>query len=1062
MTSASEPMESEPLEPKQQSLARSSALMASGTLVSRMLGFVRTAMLVAAIGSVAGVISAFEVANTLPTMVYNLIAAGVLDAVLVPQIVKALKTRSGSAYVSKLLTAVGSLLFVLTLLAMVATPLLISLFAPKLTLDQRELAITFALFCVPQIFFYGLYNLFGEVLNARGVFGPYMWAPVVNNLISIASLAAFISIWGVSGQMSSIEDFTMDKTIVLCGFATLGIVCQALVLIFPVKKSGVKLSLDFKLRGTSFGSVPKVAMWTFATLMVSQLGVWSTSNLATRADGWSETTKIATAGIKAYNNGFMLFMVPQGLITVTIVTAIFTRLASHAAQRDMDAVAGHFYRGVQLVVMLCMVFVAILMVTASPMSQMTMPTLGSENAALFGAVLVALAMGLPSTGITMMSQRVFFALEDAKPVFLMGIIPTIAQLIVGWAIYFAMDAHWWTIGAAIGETTARVIQGFIAFWMVSRIVPQVDFKRLVGMYGKYFVGFVVSGLVGWGVMHLLGPAPLDSSSIGTRFVGAGLRVAIVSLFILAVYFGVLRFTDPAGFQTIVTQVKRRLGRGFAAATASDQTDAADAESAVLDQDEDRLLTEEANALATRGLALPGSIEVSEALAGERDSGDFSSSETNRQWSDTAPSWDQIFEGESPAVVFGRSGAAHDPSATGSLPILTDAMLAMASAPSESDLARWLNEELDDPGPAHGNWKSLPKPPVESSSEIESSSPVEGGDSDIVAGAITAAAVAAAAELSQFPEHEPPGVPGVPGPAADSFDGGVPAAKEPEVGPVSDGQDDSAGRLEQMRTAPSSVPVVVHSPAVLPPPPAPRRTVAGMSSSPSGAPLDPEAMVAGLGTTNRKGKPRGRFNPTIPTLIIGLLVVGGGLYYSANHLFPPSADLPSSGAIQSSQSEQSKAPVTPADPNAGLAKVVPTIVGTTVLSWDNDDGDHPELATALIDSDPATVWRSRYFETPGGYESSAPIMLVFNLQETAIVHQININAIATGGKVTVVDTSGPDPRAGAVLGTGSFNGGDTKIVVEKPTPVSSIGLIINSLPVDDEGRNRAKIAYVSVE
>ena len=182
---------------KGSSLLRASALMASGTMVSRVLGFARNAMLLAALGSAGGAVSAaFQTANTLPNTVFNLLASGVFDAVLVPQIVRALKRESGDTYVNRLITLAGTILFGVTVLAMIAAPLLIIIMAPGFDAEIRGLAIAFALLCIPQIFFYGLYNLLGELLNARGVFGPYMWAPVLNNVIGIGGLAAFLGIWG--------------------------------------------------------------------------------------------------------------------------------------------------------------------------------------------------------------------------------------------------------------------------------------------------------------------------------------------------------------------------------------------------------------------------------------------------------------------------------------------------------------------------------------------------------------------------------------------------------------------------------------------------------------------------------------------------------------------------------------------------------------------------------------------------------------------------------------------------------------------------------------------------
>ena len=271
------------------SILRASALMASGTMVSRILGFIRNAMLIAAVGATAGGVgAAFQTANTLPNTVFNLLASGIFDAVLVPQIVGAIKRRhDGDTYVNRLLTLAGTLLFLVTFATMVLAPVLVMITAAGYTEDIRNLAILFALLCLPQLFFYGLYNLLGELLNAREIFGPYMWAPVVNNVVGIAGLGVFLAIWGGApdGGIPA-GDLTGAQFWVLAGSATLGVICQALCLLWPMRRAGVSFKPDFHFRGTSFGSMPRVAGWTFATLGVSQVGVLSTNNLAAMADGF--------------------------------------------------------------------------------------------------------------------------------------------------------------------------------------------------------------------------------------------------------------------------------------------------------------------------------------------------------------------------------------------------------------------------------------------------------------------------------------------------------------------------------------------------------------------------------------------------------------------------------------------------------------------------------------------------------------------------------------------------------------------------------------------------------
>src|SRR4051794_13648470 len=221
-------------------VARASVLIGAGTIVSRLTGLLRTIVLVAAIGSVdskAG--DAFAVANQLPNNIYAIISTGLLTAVIVPQIVKAAAHADGGrAFTSKLLTLGTVVLLGTTAIAMAVAPLLVALYAPGYGAEQTALATAFAYWCLPQIFFYGLFALLGEMLNARRVFGPYTWAPIVNNLVSIAGFAVFIVLFGT--DQTVVSDWTEGMIALVAGTATAGIVLQTLLLLFFWRRAGLR------------------------------------------------------------------------------------------------------------------------------------------------------------------------------------------------------------------------------------------------------------------------------------------------------------------------------------------------------------------------------------------------------------------------------------------------------------------------------------------------------------------------------------------------------------------------------------------------------------------------------------------------------------------------------------------------------------------------------------------------------------------------------------------------------------------------------------------------------
>ena len=686
--------------PRRSSLLRSSVVMASGTLVSRITGLVRSVLLLAAIGSAAGgVAGAFQTANTLPNTVYNLLAAGVFDAILVPQIVRALKTRGGDAYVNKLITLAGTILFGVTFLAMVLSPLLVVITASGLSAEARRLAILFCLLCLPQIFFYGLYNLLGELLNARGIFGPYMWAPVVNNVIAIAGLGTFLALWGASPKVFQVEDFSGTQFWVLAGTTTLGVVLQALVLVIPIRRNRVDLALDFHFRGTSFGSASKVAGWTFATLGVSQIGVLSTTNLASQVEGWATAHAVdGLAGIAAYNTAFMIYMVPQSLISVTLATAIFTRLANAVTDRDDRAVARDYHMGVRLITMLSLVSAAILIAGAVPMMQMVLFNKADVSMAhTYAWVLVALMPGVASTGMVLMSQRVFFAYEDARPVFLMGIVPTLLQVVVSWSFFFLADPKWWVVGAALGETTCRLVQGFIAVIWVARRNRHVNPGMLIASYLRYFGAAALACAAGWLVLHLVGADTVVASST-LRFVLAFLRLCLVAVVALVVYVGVLRVVDPRGTTRIMSVVALRLHlprglrRALTGASDTDEVLAGDngtttsGAGGAMDRDEQDDRTDDAG--VPRPPASPDSPDGETAQVPAGETRDAEQAEQT--------GWSMI----------GRSWSAADPTHTGEFPVVGGPR-AVSSLPNFDDI---VNPSVRSAGP------TTPPPPPDSGTD----------------------------------------------------------------------------------------------------------------------------------------------------------------------------------------------------------------------------------------------------------------------------------------------------------------------------------------------------------
>ncbi|GAA4622696.1 murein biosynthesis integral membrane protein MurJ [Cellulomonas oligotrophica] len=532
-------------------LFRGAALMASGTAVSRALGFVRTMVLVAAVGVTGQAADAFAVANKLPNVLYMLLAGGALNAVLVPQVVRAYKRDAGQEYVDRLLTLGFALLAGSTLLLTVASPLLVRLYADPGDPAQVALATAFAYWCVPQMFFYGVYGLLGQVLNARGSFGPYMWAPVVNNVVSIVGFLLFIAVFGgaTNPDVSSAAGWSGLQIGLLAGAATLGIVAQALVLVPALRATGVSYRPRWGLRGSGLGRAGSVATWTFAGLAIGQIGYVVVSRVASAAPQGSTTV----AGNAAYDLAFVLFMLPHSLVTVSLATALFTRLSAQATDRDADAARATFSVGVRVVGVFTLVATALLVVLAEPLTRIVL--LGGAGVDAAAPVVAAMAVGLPAFGAWSMCQRVFYAYEDAK-----GMVPiqvVMAAVVVG-GTYLGralLPSSGWVVGIGLAMSASYVVGAALAMLRLRGHLGTVDAPAIVRTHLLAGLAAAAAFGAGWGARRLL------DDVLGSGVGDAALECLAVSAAVGLVYLAALRLLRVRELDLLAGPLLRKLGRG---------------------------------------------------------------------------------------------------------------------------------------------------------------------------------------------------------------------------------------------------------------------------------------------------------------------------------------------------------------------------------------------------------------------------------------------------------------------------------------------------------------------
>ncbi|MHB8184634.1 MAG: murein biosynthesis integral membrane protein MurJ [Dermatophilaceae bacterium] len=472
------------------SLARSTAGMAAGTVVSRILGVVRAAMQLAVVGALLTG-DAWDVANTLPNIIYLLLAGGVLNAVLVPQITRAASHADGGReYIDRLLTIAITGVAVVAVLFTLAAGLLVRLYSsPLWTPDVRSLSTAFALICLPQIFFYGLYTLLGQVLNARNHFAAYMWAPALANVVAIGGLAFFLVRYP---HQAAVTSWTSPMVWVLAGSATAGVAAQALVLVVPLWRSGFRFRPRWGVRGVGLRTASTVALWTFAATGVPAAGFIITSRVLTYAGQAGVLAGLEVPGKISYSNAFLIFMLPHSLVTVSLVTALFTRMSRAAHAGDLDEVRADVDRGMRLTA----VATVPATVGALVLGFAATATLyqGSSEASTRGIATVMMAMmfGLVPFGILYLLQRVFYAFEDARTPFRLQLLVTAVATIANLASLL-LPLRWIAVGVGAGQTLSNVAGMAVGLVLVRRQLEVLVLREVGRTYVRLGIASVLAG-----------------------------------------------------------------------------------------------------------------------------------------------------------------------------------------------------------------------------------------------------------------------------------------------------------------------------------------------------------------------------------------------------------------------------------------------------------------------------------------------------------------------------------------------------------------------------------------
>ncbi len=483
-------------------LVRSSSAMALGTMASRATGFLRTAVIAAALGS-HQLADAYNIPNAAPNAVYDLLLGGVLTSVVVPLLVRAVKddAEQGELYAQRLLTVVAVVLGACTVIAVLAAPLVVDVYASHFTGQQRALAITFARFFLPQVFFYGISATVGAILNTRNRFAAPMWTPVLNNIVLIVTGVLFMMVTSKHASVS----LTTGETALLGVGTTAGVVIQTLALWPSLRGAGFRWRPRFDWRNAGLGEVGRLAGWVLVYVAANQVGFAVVTNLGSAADH-AATAHQVTHGdsFAAYSYAYQLFQLPYAIVAVSVITALLPRMSGHAVDRNLAAVRGDVSTGLRMTAVAVVPATFALMALAPEITGVVFAhrSTSPADARYIGWLLVAFAVGLVPFCIFQLLLRAYYAMRDTRRPALINIVVTAVNIGVDVALYLTLPVGWRGVGLALGFSASYWVALVLTARSVSRRLRGLDGPRVLRTYVQLGVASLLSGAVAFGLARL--------------------------------------------------------------------------------------------------------------------------------------------------------------------------------------------------------------------------------------------------------------------------------------------------------------------------------------------------------------------------------------------------------------------------------------------------------------------------------------------------------------------------------------------------------------------------------
>jgi putative peptidoglycan lipid II flippase len=501
-------------------LAGATAGMAIGTTVSRLTGLIRVVAMAAALGG-GGFGDAYNLANTTPNIITDIVIGGVLAATFVPVFVAELTTKVAKEAweaISAVVTVTVAILVVATIAFFVFAPSIIDLYtATNHHADvhqQQQVAVFLLRWFVPQLACYGLIAMFTALLNTQGKFAAPMFVPIANNLVVIAMLVWFRALVPYP-SLASIQHH--HTALVLLGIGTtLGVVVQAALLVPSLLRSDLHIRFRWQPGHEAMRRITRLAGWTFGIVLSNQVALVVVLALA---DG----ARIPGA-VSAYTYAYTFFQLPYGVIAVSVMSAVTPSLSARWAEGDIAAFRRRMTFGLRSILVIIIPSAVGMIILAHPLIDLVL-TRGGETPAQASATAGALAMfalGLPGFCTFLYMVRVLQAMQDTRTAFRIYLVENAINIVLGIALVGPLGVR----GLALSVSVAYTVAAVIALSVVA--------GKDEGLGGQELTTPITRVLIATGVMALTTVLAVNVSAASSGFALLG-RVA------LAVVVGALAF-----------------------------------------------------------------------------------------------------------------------------------------------------------------------------------------------------------------------------------------------------------------------------------------------------------------------------------------------------------------------------------------------------------------------------------------------------------------------------------------------------------------------------------------